>query len=76
MTHTEKRRMFITTNERAEEIALRFREIKNSGGSAAIDYKAGELTLRCTKPSNDPHTWGQGAVPMKMTADWVCLIEC
>lgn len=66
----------ITPQAAAREIAAQFRAIQERGGHAAIDFRNGELVLRCTQPQPNPKTWGRGAVPQPYTQEWVRICEC
>lgn len=65
-----------TSTDKARHILMQFEAIRTQRGHAAIDFRNGELVLMCTKPTDNPKTWGRGAVPMTMTGDWVRLVEC
>lgn len=68
--------MFITSAQKASEIAEQFRAIQARGGHAAIDFCNGELALVCTQPQPNLASWGRGAVPHPYADNWVRLCEC
>lgn len=59
----------------AEVIAADYAAIQAAGGNAAIDYKDGELALRCTMPGKDRSDWGHGAIPAPMGDAWVRIAQ-
>lgn len=59
----------------AEVIAADYAAIQAAGGNAAIDYKDGELALRCTMPGKDRRDWGHGAIPAPMGDAWVRIAQ-
>lgn len=66
----------ITITRTARALKAQFEAIRARGGHAAIDFRDGEIALRCTQPTSDPETWGRGAVPQTYNDDWVRLVEC
>ena len=65
-----------TTSAQAQSLKHLFDKIKERGGHAALDFKDGELTLQCTKPSKDPDSWGKGSVGQPFGDDWIRLAQC
>lgn len=66
----------VTTSAVAQQAKIVFDAIKARGGHAAIDFKDGELSLICTKPTPDTSDWGRGAVPQSYGDGWVRLVSC
>jgi len=64
-----------THHHLAEVIAADYAAIQAAGGNAAIDYKDGELALRCTMPGRDRSAWGHGAIPAPMGDDWLRIAQ-